>query len=193
MLNFREGDCLLSCPATADLVHIKARFVSDGCVKTSQSWSCRWRTTFWQTMTRRGKHLSSSFLISHCLSLLFLFFSFFFVFALHSSHVWHSISESSNLSVARFEVLTAACLKIQIIWDVAPFWLVNSYHCTGRNIPEGLNLLYIYCFASVNHGSCWSTPATRSGGRSGSGLVPLYILLMFFIIPTVSPSVFGIT
>jgi len=42
-----------------------------------------------------------------------------------------------------------------------------GYHCTGRNIPEDFNLHYIHWFASVIHGSRWSNPATRSGGRRG--------------------------
>lgn len=108
-----------------------------------------------------------SFLVIACFCCFFVltFFLFFLCFRSPSIsrsalHIW--IQQSLPCEIWGFH----SSLPKDSIWDVT-LWLVNSYHCTWRNIPEDLNLLYIYCFASVIHGSCWSTPATRSGGRRG--------------------------
>jgi len=44
---------------------------------------------------------------------------------------------------AKFEVLTAEPMKIQVFWNFMPFRLVNSYRSTWRNIPRDLNLYAI--------------------------------------------------
>jgi hypothetical protein len=60
-------------------VHTYTFVVTDGCAKTSQSWSCRWRTTFWRTMTPGGRIQSFSFFFTHLLPFFSLFISHFLV------------------------------------------------------------------------------------------------------------------
>jgi hypothetical protein len=49
-----------------------------------------------------------------------------------------------RVAVARFQVLTAARMKMTVLWDVAPCNLVNLYLNTGRSTPED-NHLHTCC------------------------------------------------
>lgn len=52
--------------------------------------------------------------------------------------------------LARFEVVTAELLKIQVVRDVIPYQslesMVITYHSTRRNVPGNMTL---YCLPSI--------------------------------------------
>jgi len=63
---------------------------------------------------------------------------------------------------ARFEVLTAGPMKIQLFWNFTPFRLVNSYRSTWRNILRDLILYAIQEFPRFTpNPKTFNVPSTR--------------------------------
>jgi hypothetical protein len=106
--------------------------VTDGCVKTSRSWSCRWRTTFWQTMTPGGK-LHSFFPFFFLISLFRLFISHFFVFM-----VYFPPPPSASFIYSFYDFSLQSLCSFSAVQRGAHNWLLACLVCCSYDSMKGL-------------------------------------------------------